>query len=927
MDKMQHLLGQFILEFRQALSGFDVTEFQNAKYRYMTETELITALDISPDIYCEYIDKAINNLNTVSVNFDILLSFFEKIKDTPLLKEKNITIPVQKAESIERIRPEYLNNIPYEFKTAVSKVLTGEYGESDVRKEYATGKYFDKVKKQIARTNLSSDTRDLIQLDSPDIVKIDRPYIEGQILPFVRAFPQNAKDILGVAYNVKGRISNNFREIKSILAAIGELESKPNNDAKKMRNLAYLKYNVVRQYMCLCAYLSSLVIRKIRYYTFNMTSYTNLYNTFSNYFPEGDLILHENALDGNPSDLTDEELLTSALQYNLQIVVPYIQKCVGRYKMLVSNIMASKYETNVRYDDPMIMQTYKYDIQPYNGANQAIKSIIGSFQDFSVQCQDPNLIVEDLLSSTGLNGCLVERNNSVIQAIKSIEYYSSQMAAANEDGAVYMAVYNDISRFDANMDTIFGNVKSAYSILKDIQTKFDTNSYNHDESTYNELREVVNKLEENYKNFVLTLAKAFLARLDVLCDFISPNEIQITDANEETPFPTDYNEFTYLEDYDRFEKQEKEIFEQMLKDYHRIRVRKDTGVRIVYEADEQPTQQNQPQNQQQEKQSTTPDVKTDAPTQHANNNANETNAPGNKTANQKESVVEAFKRLWAAIVSKFREKCTKLSKKNDQWIASVKSSIQNLNFENTEITCAQYPDVNSNTIVKDCNDAISKIKGINASSPPPELSSREKAERFLFPRIPAKIGNANTFPEKIHHFMTFGNTNESKLKKYAGEDCKNKVDAMIDYAENYANLTSEISKQLDRLTDEAATMQQNIVNSKGTQSDVTVTKPEQKPGEQKPSVQTESVFLFEADEQPQSPGEKAQADKQKENDVNMSKVIIDVVRDYQRTVLTILEKKYSDYILILKKLAPKRDNAPTTNNENKEEAPKEGETQ
>lgn len=875
-SKTSAINNDFILEFKAFISTFDVDQYE-ANFSMINEATLSPIFLFNPEVYTQYIDKAIESISTVSADTETLDAFFSKVYKSASLTDRNIAIPLLPYEDIDKIRPEYLSNIPLEFNTCVKKVLSGQMSEGDIRKMYASGEYFSKVKKQLVKTTVQhNDLRDLLIFDSPAIVKIDNVYVQNNIIPFIRSYPQIVKELSIISLNTKGRINQSYSDLQNSLKAITSINI---DDPKKVRTLSYMRYNIVRQYMNLCAYIVSLLIRKIRYYTFNMMSYVNLYNTFYNYFPEGELVLHESVIDGDIKDIDDSTLLNSLINSNMSVILPHIQQAIGKKKMEISNMIAHRYNYRFNFNEPLNREKYPYDTYPYAATNRSFIEIINDLHNLEMNYKDPNLIVDDLLRNCHLDDTFIARYDNTLTNLNDVSFYTKQMSI-DTDGSTKMSIFNDISRFEKNVAVITTNINKAYNYIQYLIDNMSVNTTDMDTPTYNEMKDVLNKIMKNFKDYVLLIGKKLIDRLDSLTDLLDDsdnNEEMYSHANPEEFIPYDYSFEAAVAAYDDIEEATKQVFENLMKIGYQYKNKVERGVKVVFEADNEapaPTVKTdaKPQNEQN-------DMNNQA-TQNTNNNQNTNNTQTTNTTDAKKTLIQKFKELIQKIIDKFMGKSNALTRKNNRWLNGVKDKILALDFANTTITVAPYETSTLEGIGNDITGAINQINTINAN----DVQSWVKSDAIyhqLFNRIPANIAGVEGFDGRVKHFYTYGPDPKTDLSVFKADDAKTKVDDMIKFCLSYDNMSKTINKRINDLTKAASDKQQEIINANGKQS-----------------TTTESAidYLFEAPDTNTTTAGKP--------DFNVSNVITSACRTYTGAVLTIVERHYLDYIKVLRSLAP-----------------------
>jgi hypothetical protein len=879
------ILSSFILEYKSNLSEFDTNQFKS-NCKVITEAAPVfgdfAIAAISPEMYCRYIQKTVDNLRDISADTDELDDFYSKIYKGAYLTNKNIAIPLQAEDNVEKIRPEYLSNIANDFDVLIKGILNGTIKDTDIRKKYVTGDYFEKLKKQLVKTTIvMNDVRDLMVLDDPTIVKVDNMFIQASVIPFVREYPQKVKDMLALSDMVTGKISSSHSQITTANNAITQMMMNNSVSPEVIRLLRFAQYNLMRQYQNLCAYVSAMLIRKISYYGFNIMQYTNLQNTIYNYFPEGDLVLHESVIDCNLDDIDDSTLLNSIINDDFAIITPHIQNAIGKTKMQLANYMSNKYNVKLTYLQDISSEECPYDVFPYASANKTLMDIYTSLNTFDNTSKNTDLVVDEIVQSSGLEETFTTKFSDVLTGILNTNFYNNRINSDTQtNGATTLALYNDIDHFEKNVKIISRNVSRCYKYLETMIDDYSTNINNLDDNTYSELKSFVEQLMKNFKDYVLHLTKKLLERLDSLTDSLDDADFSSNESEPEQFVPYDYALDAKMEAYTDIEIMENNTFTRLLTEYTAIKHKKRFGTDVVFESDD-------------EAKSTTPTVKTDAQQQNTNNsntNSSNNNYNGEKT----ESLTEKFKNWWKNLLAKWRKKSAEATAKNNKWLTNVKANIKKLNFDNTTITVASYEFATQSKLSSDITSSINKINSIQASNLPNELKGKsDDAQAYLFNSIPKQLGKDTSFTGRIKQFLTFGKTDKVELKTYSGNDAKTAVDEMITYCEQYSNIHRSISNDLDKLCNAAMDKQQDILNVTSANTS-----------------KTESVHIFEAG----NAGEVTQngtAGKISDNDkgsLRSSNVITSVTRDYASSVMTVLEKKYFDYIKVLMKLAPKSQN-------------------
>lgn len=872
---MIDLNNSLVLKHQKNLSEISVMEFTGMLSRAgRAAIGLNVANKIEPSSYVDYLNKTIMNIENIQVEPETLQGFFSQVYTSPLVDESNFAIAFRSDEDIEKIRPEYLSVIASDVNNTIRKILAGTEKETDIKKMIISGEYENKLKKQLVKTTLRlNGTRDLLILDSPPIVKIDKFFIQNNIIPFLSSYKQNTDELITIARKAIGRINDLTNSLNSLFNALSQSIQSGKVPENKLNLIGYYVFNMKTISMRLCAYITSMIIRKMAFYSFNVTACVELYNGLSEMFPEMEKILHESVMDGDLTDVDNDTLMQSVINGSLNVIRPHVQKVVGMKKLEVSNAMSQKFNKKIDFIAGFdIDNRHPYDSRIYSAIDASFIEIINNLHTFEIMSKDPEAIVDDIIEESNLSETFITKYDKIISRVSDISFYSMD---GRENGTSDMALslFNDILHYETNTDIIVGNMSKCYHYIHELIKSFDVNNYNLQDESYNELKSFLDTTMKNYKEYVIRIVRSLLERLDNMTEALSFTSILPKDDGNFDNIQ-DYSLESYAEAYDDRNYADKLIFESLMRQHEQEKAFKERGVRLVYE--ETQTTNKTPE----------PTVSTDAQKQHADNKTDQqaTNTQntvnGNNTDKNKKGIIERFTEFIEKILQKFREKSKKLTDKNNKWLASVKKDILALDTANTTITLAKYEALVPETILTDIQSATSRISSLNASSLPAELkTSGSKAELFLFNRVPEKVGNEESFSARIKRYYTYGNTAENNLASYSGEEAKRQIGEMITYCEKYSTVYVQISDSIKKLSDAASKKQNEIILSNNKTQ----------------NSQTDST------------------------ESNVSGVITSATRDYTGAILTVLEKKYSDYIKVLSKLAPQNKtvdrNKPEVSNE------------
>lgn len=871
-------VNSFILEYKKMSSEFDRSVFVS-DLKYYSEgfkNAPISEIIMKADIYSNFIDKSLNDMkdNINNDSIDELLIFYTNLNKSTYLNDKDITLMLEPINEVQLIRPDHIFAISHDFQKIVTSVLSGKIKMKDIKSRYLDDTYLNTLKAKVVKTTLTTNSiKDLLVVKPCSPVNVDNDFVVKSIIPSIRNTAAYKEDLIKTSIHLKSVINTCYNDMMGTIEAINTyLKEHLNEDSKIPATLTYVKYNMINIFNNIAAYATAMLIRKISVFVYNYDQYNKLYSSVHNYISPDNLQLNESVIN---TDITDEGILDTIISNDKNALYPYMDAKISKTKMKLQSYISNKYDMEVLANVPV----YEY---PYKMIIKTISNIAGEAKEFlNNVINKREYITDDLISDDGLGADIIDKYGHLFDNIISMEYYLNNPNDENYPEGL-LSAYTDISTFRDTFDNICRLMRKCYNYLNHVKSQYVNLKDKVEEYTY---YEVINGFEgfiDSYKSYMIFVVRKLLERLDNFSLLIAGD--YVIRANKITSeSATDYSIESFIEEYTDIELSDKLFYESALKEYNVIRNKKDRGVNIIYE---EVTDSNS--------NSSAPSVQTNTNEQHnedkkKENTTSTTNNNGNENNENKESLVEKFKNWWKGIIEQFKKKSAKLAGNNDAWLARIKPKVLGLNTDKTSITVAKYENLTEQKINQDITAAINKINTINTSNIPAQLKSdKTSAQTYLFQNIPSEAGKDPSFGARVKHFFTFGKTTNANLSTYTGNDAKEKINEMVSYCENYKNMYTSISNNLDKLSNAAADKQTDIINSIG----------------KKPQSTNESTIM-EASPNEVKVDNKKQTGTDGSNDkIQISSVLTTVVRDYSGSILTVIEKKYLDYVKVLDKLAP-----------------------
>jgi len=852
------ILNEFVLEHGKSINELDIHNYAVAASHVVTEGA-VTALyannliAVDPTLYTDYLNKTIQNMDTITANSEELDIFFSKTYASLPLSNKKITIPMHSEEDISKIRPDYLMTYAQEADTLIKKIFNGTETLETIKKKLTNPEFVNKYKKQLVRTTVVvNDTRDLMVLDSPSLVVVDSIYIEHNLIPFVRTYPTNVDSLKNISFNCINMMSASARALNNTFAGANTVIKSGKVSGNMVRAVEYAMSMIHRLFLNLCAYISGMLIRKMAYYSYNIKSCLNLYNVIHASFPEMDRILHESVLDGKLGDIDDSDLFYSAVDGGLDIIKPHIQAAVGMKLNELTTMLADKYGRKVDDLNNSSIGLAPYSKAPYEKVNNTFVDISRMLHTFETEIRGEDFVIDDVLTKSGLDETFISKFSAVLSEFEDTSNY-----VAEPSMDTVLSLVNEVSHYEENIDSIVSNMGTINKYLKTYSELIDDSVNLYDNATHKELVSVVETITGNYKDYVLFVSKKIISRLDNLTDALEDDDLTTYQYEVETALETvtDYDAELMYYEYEINENHAKTIMESINQEFQAAVAKTNRGVNVVFEADNNPQPASNGTNN-------TPNTKnggaTLTPTNNgtpnntnsantANNNNTANNTPSDsskkvKSPQEKQSlidrIVNAFKELMERIFNRSSTKGDSFKSTFDRWMNMSNEKTKNKTLREFMRNGCDYTkysleffeckkfDGSNPEVIQDINLVATKVKGINPSALPEEFKdspTEDKIAKYLFPMVPTKkppVAKDNKFSSRVKGYYLNGNK-VAKRVVTGPKNVQGELQNMIEFCSGYKEYRNAISNALAILRDAAATTATNLINADASNEVVT----------------------------------------------------------------------------------------------------------
>lgn len=895
-EKLIH--DSFLMKETEMMNEYDILNFQNNLqfYKEGTEEMIASVLNTRGDMYCEMIDQTMEHLRESTTDIKELVNFFEGVYNSPTLDEIPITTKVYNLSAIEKIRPQYLEQITNDIGLNIDKYLAGKISKHEIENTYLSDNYLINCKKNIVRTSIpyNLNAKELAKYDVGTICEINREFISTTVLPFLRNVPQYMKELENTSINVLASIRQSFDNTRVYITVIDKMlnDGKINIDDYRFLN-KYL-YKSIRLFMQVASYLSFIMIKKITIVSGSINRYKELHVKILNYFPEGDNLLHESVIDGTFDDFDIGALVHDILQDNNSLFRSVLRNIVNRERADIAFSIGPNANDNDHSMIDISIDNYDYPIAPYHNALNIFKVIEAGFNTIESNLKDPYIPFVDILEKSGFNVDISERFSSIINQISDTSQYDSMIANNNDVNIrkqIYFMMLHELSDAESHMDAIVDQIREAYTAYESLENKVNNGDTLEirNEMNIDELKVFLKTFDADYRQLILTVMREFIARIrsldhsikEIDDDVFANIDVDPVLSLEEAEF--DFYDFVTESMMEINDAINELIFTESLKEYNSVRTFYETGVRVIYEADEVQT--------------------------------GEKKTAGSAIKNIIESIKTFFtksKEMLQNIVTKQSGNVERLQKNRDALI--------NRNFSGVTVNVVPYEKyVTTDEINQNIDTLVNNINALNKDNIK-KYNSIKSLNGYLFGFMSNGMGLTEDISEVTNRYYK---VKQAKLEvmPYKGGQAKALMPIMVDYCiEYYTSFNKDLNTKLDNLNkameDKLNALDQVMTESVMYEADVQQAQTVTSTTTTQPKVNTKPTVNVDKQTQVRDGnGKKVQTN----SSLDIVKWLSRSVQQYSAGVLNCTRDRNYEYLKIIEVLTPanvkKADNAAETSSQ------------
>ena len=770
---------EFLIEDTEVRGRFSLNSYKTAYDQIINESfrDLQPARDISA--YAGLIDRAVADLTTiVDKNPLELFEFYDRIKFSNI-ENKGIVINIYNINEVKQIKPQYLTQVVNNIKVTTDKLVRRQVKYDDVR-EYTTGDYSAKIKKQIARANIDpyTDIKSIIRMERPDRVDVNKIYIQTTIIPFLKNFNTLYAEVIREAELTKKTVV----ECDGVVDKIMTVYNKYLSDIEKGLTTRFLLESLNRYYE-IRSYLIFLLIRKMNILSNTLVTYFNLYNTITNLLPEGTAILHESVLDGDlHHGIDDFTLLHDMTDSDRSVIALSAQKLLDMVSHQIStktnSRMIAPFSSGKNSIDGMVMDNPSSD--EYVAIAEIFKSISSRLDDFenAIMSGDTFNDAQDL---SGFTQSLSSKYSTIIANFSHID--TDSITDGNDKVS---RMYSELKAFIPLIDLISKNVKICNNKLKNTKQQFiiAQREQSNDVSieSLQEAEHFMEEMSRQLNDITVVVSKALISRLDCISDGINmslSNDIPAnTIVSDDRGTEFDYTKEAYDDIVNEMTTELDQLFTEYSREFKRQLAYIQRGENIVFEAE------------------------TSANNTSVNGQTNTPQNTGTSSGDKSEEFNAWFDKIFNKITGMMQNLVIKFS----PWLKNNKDKLQSVDYSKLSLSLPPYNTEMTNKIHDHASTIANAVRGLNKDTVFQMSDGQLLNKIFSF----AHFNSDDKLAVQVRNFYKFGTPEGKKSTTTKGVAIKKMVDDMISYCEGYRSQVENARKSLKQISDAFVDFEKNI---------------------------------------------------------------------------------------------------------------------
>ena len=770
-NELSDLFYNFLIEDANETHPYYKDTLASASRDMITESQGLIASLVVPDIDVpnDYLTRMKNQMSYASLTGlkKEYTSFFNKLASNPMLSQASVYFPMV-PDTVGKINAKYLSMFVGDARSKLIAAVKAGPDKIDKLGSIVETEKIDQYKLQVAEITKNGipDPSAASILPEPNRVIVNKGSIKNTILPFINDSDDAAKTMNTIVSVSQKEMLDSKGELEDFVGAVNSILTDDKVDIKIRTKIKTYAFGVVTVYRQLISYLCNAVILKLRYYAFNNTAITNLYNGLTERY--GTMV---ESVDVEKFDIYPDETKIESMESKGLSITRDIRRTTEDMAMHDLN-------DDTVYDH---LDEVEFDKTTYDETATIFKDIENQLRSFTVSIEEGQIFLTAREVAGLQNGLDYIYASKVAQIDESVKaYYKETMADATKN-AIRMSVIAEMAKSDDLLLGISAQITACQEYMTQTKMNFQeriNSSYR--VPVYEDCIEFFTTVREDMKFFILKIANAYFDRykyLLTLVDSMSPYGSEIPDDVEIT------KESDYTEDALQFMVHENDMYntadcKNVMFAYRAALTMTCEGVYETYEpatifteADEQDARQNTAAN---------------------TNQANQT------------SRINRLTEWIKSLLEKFRAAVDKLTKMNEGWLNKNEAALRGLR-EVQPVTMYPFFSMNPQNIPANITAASGKVKAIDVNhlyQKTPESLFDEIYGNAIIPTGKIKLpdGTKKTNAAIVKQYYMVG-TRSYQQVQYTAEQVLRNIPTMIDFCKGYERMSTTIRTRLKNLGD------------------------------------------------------------------------------------------------------------------------------
>lgn len=766
-NEMNDVFYGFMIEDGDEFHSFAKPALMNAARDMVTENVGLISELMVPDIAVpiDYLTRMKSGMNYSSLDGmkKTYTAFFNKLASNPKLSDASVYFPMV-PDTVHKINTKYLMMFVSEAKANVMHAIKDGPEKIKDLENILDADKIDKYKLQIAEVTRNGvpDPSAATELPEPLRIVVTKGSIKDTIIPYIEDANDSAKTINTTIGTVQNELRLANKTLGEFVDAVNVYVKDDSINIKLRTKVKAYSFTVVTVYRQLVSYLCSATILKMRYYMYNSTSLTNLYNGLT--ARNGEMV---ESVEVDKFDTFSDESKVNSMTHQGFAITKDIRSTI--YDMAIHDM------GDVKISD---LSDVDFDNNTYSEAANVFKDIEAQLRSFTEAIEQGQIFITAREVAGLQNGFDYIYAGQITSIIDGAKKYYEQMKDQPKN-AIRLSIAAEMDQSKDLLTAVSIVINHTMQYLAETKLGFEerrNSSYR--TAVYEDCIEFFTTVREDLNYLTLKIANAFFDRYKYLLSMlyaISPYASEIPDDTEIEV------ESGYTDEALRHIAQEHAMYnaaecKNVMFAYRGALSMMTESVYLEFEPATFFTEADE-QNQ---------------AAQTVKNNIN-ANKPG----------IARLKEWITNLIQQFVDKAEELTGKNKSWLLKNEATLRGLTT-GQPLTMYPFFSMKTSDISTHIQKATTNVKGIDVN----QLYAKKPEELFdeIYGQVIVPTGKIK-LPKTIEH-----RTNAAVVKQYymvgtrtfqqiqyTPEQTLRNIGTMVDYCKQYSTFVNDLKSKLSNL--------------------------------------------------------------------------------------------------------------------------------